>query len=164
MTEAEAIAAAAQRREPAKHGNDKLMRIVAVLTVIITAGVLTLAVFGLPKILHSASDTSTRAIGQNNTIQSCRGSFHSYYVDDATKVYDDAKTDLLLTIGHALDAVGKNDKVGFVEAVAQEPQIEVRIAAGKALVDTANTKYKAAVKLSRTDPTKFLSECEALPQ
>lgn len=165
MTHDEAIEAAANAHDPAQAttGTDRLVRIVVALTIIITIAVLVLAIVGLPKILRSASEGSTKAISQNNTTQACRSQFHGYYIDNADATEREAATAVQLLEVQALDAVATNDKVRFVEIIANEPALEKQLADAKAGLASANQQYQAVVKLSRTDPAKFLVACNQIP-
>lgn len=125
------------------HHQTWLLRTVLVLTGITTAISLGITIIGLPQILASASNT--QAVRSGTDLQSCRALYSSRVTT--------ANSDAIVLVLRGLSAVASKEPLDRI--VDRSAEAQERIA-------EATDDYRRAVKLSISNPDKFMADCKAL--
>lgn len=135
---------------------DRTLNIIVVITAVVTAGTLVLAAIALPVIFDSRA-TSEQAARSNDLI-ACRSTFAAA-VNDATSdrlAAIDARDNLT---SRALELLLRGDKEAALRVAAAGAVARARVDRASRRVAVATDRYVAAVRLSRTDPARFLARC-----
>lgn len=116
--------------------------VLAVLTLVMTVGILILAATALPAVFEGRDNTA--AVQRGNDLAACRS--------EARSLIDDANKNISLLIIRGLRATAEGDDEQLAAIVAESRQAE------RALID-ATAAYRRAVRESVAHPSRFLEEC-----
>lgn len=137
---------------------DRRLNILLTCSLVLVVGVALFAMFALPAILNSSSNSDQ--LNRSNDLNSCRSEL-SADVTNARTALDDARTDLELQSNIGLQGVAEKDTAKLQDAIAQSVLIRKRIDETRAHLLQANQTFQVGITESRQHPDDFLRKCKA---
>ena len=135
---------------------ERAVTVIGWVTAVITAATLMLAAAALPVLLDTSETVEVQR--RSDEIARCRSELRAR-IDTATAVSDRRESERVDAIGDVIVASVAEDDPALAAAARRLRATGVHAAEARDGVDRANRAYERAVRLSGSDPDRFLAEC-----